>query len=76
MYQLVNCNGWRVFLRKGMLFATETLAELLQVSPCVIRRECEEGRLPFVRIQGEIQYRESDVRAYLEHHGPPEEKGK
>ena len=49
------------------LYTTETLAELLQVSPRTIRRERKEGRLPFVRVRGQIRYRESDVRAYLEH---------
>lgn len=48
------------------LYTTETLAELLQVSPRTIRRERKEGRLPFVRVRGQIRYRESDVRAYLE----------
>lgn len=49
------------------LYTTETLAELLQVSPRTIRRERKEGRLPFVRVRGQIRYRENDVRAYLEH---------
>ena len=48
------------------LYTTETLAELLQVSPRTIRRERKEGRLPFVRVRGQIRYRDSDVRAYLE----------
>ena len=48
------------------LYTTETLAELLQVSPRTIRRERKEGRLPFVRVRGQIRYRESDVRSYLE----------
>ncbi len=48
------------------LYTTETLAELLQVSPRTIRRERKEGRLPFVRVRGQIRYRESDVRQYLE----------
>lgn len=48
------------------LYTTDTLAELLQVSPRTIRRERKEGRLPFVRVRGQIRYRESDVRAYLE----------
>ena len=48
------------------LYTTETLGELLQVSPRTIRRERKEGRLPFVRVRGQIRYRESDVRAYLE----------
>ena len=48
------------------LYTTETLAELLQVSPRTIRRERKEGRLPFVLVRGQIRYRESDVRAYLE----------
>ncbi|HJO03822.1 MAG TPA: helix-turn-helix domain-containing protein [Acidobacteriota bacterium] len=47
------------------LYTTETLAELLQVSPRTIRRERKEGRLPFVRVRGQIRYRESDVRSYL-----------
>ena len=49
------------------LYTTETLAELLQVSARTIRRERKEGRLPFVRVRGQIRYRESDVRGYLEH---------
>lgn len=49
------------------LYTTDTLAELLQVSQRTIRRERKEGRLPFVRVRGQIRYRESDVRAYLEH---------
>ena len=48
------------------LYTTETLAELLQVSPRTIRRERKEGRLPYVRVRGQIRYRDSDVRAYLE----------
>lgn len=48
------------------LYTSETLAELLAVSSRTIRRERSEGRLPFVRIRGQIRYRESDVRAYLE----------
>lgn len=48
------------------LYTTETLGELLQVSPRTIRRERKEGRLPFVRVRGQIRYRESDIRAYLE----------
>ena len=48
------------------LYTSETLAELLQVSPRTIRRERKEGRLPFVRVRGQMRYRESDVRSYLE----------
>ncbi len=48
------------------LYTTETLAEFFQVSPRTIRRERKEGRLPFVRVRGQMRYRESDVRAYLE----------
>ena len=49
------------------LYTTETLADLLQVSPRTIRRERKEGQLPFVRVRGQIRYRDADVRAYLEH---------
>ena len=48
------------------LYTTETLAELLQVSPRTIRRERKEDRLPFVRVRGQIRYRDSDVHSYLE----------
>ena len=48
------------------LYTTETLAELLQVSQRTIRRERKETRLPFVRVRGQIRYRESDVCSYLE----------
>lgn len=57
------------------LYTTETLAELLQVSPRTIRRERKEGRLPFVRVRGQIRYRETDVRAYLEHNASLSEGG-
>lgn len=57
------------------LYTTETLAELLQVSPRTIRRERKEGRLPFVRVRGQIRYRESDVRAYLERNASMTEGG-
>lgn len=57
------------------LYTTETLAELLQVSPRTIRRERKEGRLPFVRVRGQIRYRETDVRAYLEHNASLSESG-
>jgi excisionase family DNA binding protein len=57
------------------LYTTETLAELLQVSPRTIRRERKEGRLPFVRVRGQIRYRESDVRSYLERNASLTEGG-
>lgn len=57
------------------LYTTETLAELLQVSPRTIRRERKEGRLPFVRVRGQIRYRESDVRSYLERNASMSEGG-
>jgi excisionase family DNA binding protein len=57
------------------LYTTETLAELLQVSPRTIRRERKEGRLPFVRVRGQIRYRESDVRSYLERNASLTESG-
>lgn len=48
------------------LYTTESLADLLAVSPRTIRRERREGRLPYVKVRGQIRYRESDVRGYLD----------
>lgn len=58
------------------LYTTEGLAEILAVSPRTIRRERREGRLPYVKIRGQIRYRERDIHEYLERnaHQPDEEE--
>lgn len=48
------------------LYTTEEVAEILRVSPRTIRREREEGNLNYIRIRGQIRYREVDIKKYLE----------
>jgi excisionase family DNA binding protein len=48
------------------LYTTEEVAEILKVSPRTIRREREDANLNFIRIRGQIRYREVDIRKYLE----------
>ena len=47
------------------LYTTEEVAEILKVSPRTIRREREDANLNFIRIRGQIRYREEDIRKYL-----------
>ena len=48
------------------LYTTEEVAEILKVSPRTIRREREDANLNFIRIRGQIRYREVDIKKYLE----------
>jgi excisionase family DNA binding protein len=47
------------------LYTTEEVAEILKVSPRTIRREREDANLNFIRIRGQIRYREEDIKKYL-----------
>jgi excisionase family DNA binding protein len=48
-----------------IVYTMHSLARLLQVSTRTLRREIDEGKLPFVKIRGRLRFRQEDVEQYL-----------
>jgi excisionase family DNA binding protein len=50
------------------LLTVKQVSELLNIHPNTLRRWCEEGRIPVVRItaRGDRRFRREDVQSYLD----------
>jgi len=50
------------------LLKVEQVAEWLAFRPSTVRAYCERGKMPHVRIGGQLRFRREDVAAWIEEH--------
>jgi excisionase family DNA binding protein len=52
----------------GTLLTLEEVSRLLHIHPNTLRRWCQEGRIPAVRVspRGDRRFRKEDIQAYLD----------
>lgn len=48
------------------LLNVKELAEVLGCKPGTIRKKCQEGKLPFIRIDGRPRFKPSDIERFIE----------
>lgn len=50
---------------------TDEVAALLGIKPATIRRWRAEHRIPFIKLNGAVRYRESAISAWIEENSKP-----